>query len=197
MEFIQLAQKRYATKAYSSTKISAEKIAELKEILRLSPSSINSQSWHFIFISSPELKERLAQVSLFNELKVRECSHLVVFCHSTVERFEQQAERVLSERTQAYYDTIIKTQGDEAVSVWTQKQVYLSLGYFLSACASMGIDSTPLEGIDIKAFNEILQVDGYRVLVAAAIGYRDPQDKNQPSITPKSRLPLSEVIEER
>lgn len=43
MSFLDLAKNRYTTKTYSDKKIDANKIEELKEILRLSPSSINCQ----------------------------------------------------------------------------------------------------------------------------------------------------------
>ena len=44
MSFIKSIQNRYTTKKYNvSKKIENEKIEELKEILHLSPSSINSQ----------------------------------------------------------------------------------------------------------------------------------------------------------
>ena len=44
MSFIKSMQNRYTTKKYNVTKkIENEKIKELKEILQLSPSSINSQ----------------------------------------------------------------------------------------------------------------------------------------------------------
>ncbi len=43
MSFIKSMKNRYTTKKYDNTKkIDAEKIQELKEILQLSPSSINS-----------------------------------------------------------------------------------------------------------------------------------------------------------
>ena len=49
-------EQRYTTKKYDvSKKIENQKIEELKEILRLSPSSINSQPWKFTFVSDKEL----------------------------------------------------------------------------------------------------------------------------------------------
>lgn len=61
MAFLETAKERYTTKKYNSTeRITADKIAELKEILRLSPSSINSQPWRFFFISDGETKTKLA-----------------------------------------------------------------------------------------------------------------------------------------
>lgn len=79
MDFLQLAQNRYTTKLYSSKRVSDEDIAKLKEILRLTPSSINSQPWQFVFISDEATKEAFAKVSFINEERIRQASHLVVF----------------------------------------------------------------------------------------------------------------------
>ena len=57
MDFLQLAQNRYTTKHYSDKRISDSDIAKLKEILRLAPSSINSQPWQFVFISDKLLRK--------------------------------------------------------------------------------------------------------------------------------------------
>ena len=73
MEFINLSKSRYTTKKYnSSKKISDNEIEELREILRLSPSSINSQPWKFFFVSNEEIKKQLAEVSYFNEQKIKD-----------------------------------------------------------------------------------------------------------------------------
>ena len=80
MSFLDLAKGRYTTKRYNANKkISAEKIHQLKEILRLSPSSINSQPWQFSFVSDEKTKQDLASASFFNKQKINEASHLVVF----------------------------------------------------------------------------------------------------------------------
>ena len=57
MNFLDLSKSRYTTKKYNpELKISEEKIQQLKEILRLSPSSIDSQPWKFTFVSDKALK---------------------------------------------------------------------------------------------------------------------------------------------
>ena len=183
MDFLELAKNRYTTKKYdSSKKVSEENIQKLKEILRLSPSSINSQPWEFIFISEESLKSQLSQASEFNESKIKECSHLIVFTAlNNIKKFEKDILAYLPE-------------GNIEIKSWFQKQVYLSLGFFMSACASLGIESTPMEGIDNKKYDEILKLEDYSTLFAVAIGYRDPNYTNQPSITPKSRLDINTVI---
>lgn len=197
MSFLDLAKGRYTTKKYDASKVVSEEVIEqLKEILRLSPSSINSQPWHFTFVSKGDVKNKLAAASLFNQHRSEDASHLVVFSViDDVAIFEKQIEANLPEGSVAYYNSVLKPQSETVVKNWMQHQVYLALGFFLSACASMGIDSTPMEGIDINEYDNILKIDGYKPLFAVAIGYRNEADDNQPSITPKSRLNKGDVID--
>ena len=195
MNFLELAKNRYTTKSYRNEKISEDKIQELKEILRLAPSSINCQPWKFYFIDNQDTKNVLAKVSFMNEERVKQASHLVIFSViDDIELFESQMSNYITETAIDFYNKTMKTRGVETVKNWLSKQVYISLGYFLTACASMGIDSTPMEGIDNQEYNKILNLNQYHTLFAVAIGYRNPEDANQPSIKPKNRLPLEKII---
>lgn len=196
MSFLDLAKSRYTTKRYNAKeKIADEKIRQLKEILWLSPSSINGQPWKFFFVSDEKTKNQLANASYWNADRINESSHLIVFSAiDSIEKFEEQIHQNLPEGSVNYYNNFVKPKGETEIKSWLQHQVYLSLGFFLSACASMGIDSTPMEGIKTEEYDEILQLNGYKTLFAVAIGYRNPDDTNQPSITPKSRLPLENII---
>ncbi|MDP9962185.1 nitroreductase/dihydropteridine reductase [Chryseobacterium lathyri] len=189
-------KKRYTVKKYNpQEKISAEQIAELKEILTLSPSSINSQPWNFIFINKPELREQLAEASYFNKGKILDSSHIIVFqVIKNPEDFEKQIEENLPEGSVDYYRTMVKPHGEASIRAWMGHQVYLSLGVLLSACASMGIDSTPMEGIETEKYDRILKNDSYETLFAVAIGKRDENDSNHPETTPKRRLTHEMVI---
>lgn len=198
MDFLELAKTRYTTKKYdSSRKISEEKINELKEILRLAPSSIDSQPWKFIFISDEKLKNELAEVSYHNTNKIKDASHIVVFnMVDNVAFLEKEYIPKLALGSQDYYKNRIKPRGEEGIKIWMSRQLYIALGFFLSACAAMGIDSTPMEGIQADKYTEILKLEGYKTLFAVAIGKRAQDDENQPSITPKRRNPIGFVIEE-
>lgn len=62
MSFLDIAQNRYTTKKYDPNRqIPEEKIRQLKEIIRLSPSSINSQPWKFVFISDKKEKKEIGR----------------------------------------------------------------------------------------------------------------------------------------
>lgn len=198
MNFIESMQKRYTTKKYDATKkIEAEKIDELKKILQLSPSSINSQPWKFTFVSDNETKNKLAKASFFNQSKIEDCDTLIVFSRiDNVDLFEKEISENLPEGSVNYYKQFIKPLPKEQITAWFDKQVYLALGVFLSACAHMQIDSTPMEGIEPNKYDEILNEIDYKTLVAVAIGYRKLDDSNQIEIKPKSRKNLNKVIEE-
>lgn len=198
MSFLDLAKSRYATKKYDPTKkISEEQIEELKKIIRLSPSSINSQPWKFTFITNEAVKSELASESYMNENSIKDVGLLVVFSvMENIEHFEKRNLSVLPEAwVTGFYEPMIKSNGDLAVKSWMENQVYLSLGYFLSACVSMGLDATPMEGINREAYKQILKQDGYAPLFAVTVGYADKSDWAHPNNLPKSRFDLDEIVQ--
>ena len=199
MSFLTAMQNRYTTKNYDSTrKIDPATIGELQQILRLTPSSINSQPWKFVFVSDPEIRKQLSGVSWHNTQKVLDCDTVVVFTRiDQTEAFEAQIERELPEGAVNYYREFIKPMPEEQIKAWFNRQVYLAVGVLLSACAEMGIDSTPMEGLEPEKYDRILDLDGYATVVAVAIGYRDPSDFNQPDRKPKSRMALERVVRVR
>tara|TARA_R110002167_G_scaffold71998_5_gene202881 strand:+ start:89 stop:691 length:603 start_codon:yes stop_codon:yes gene_type:complete len=197
MNFRSIAEKRYTTKKFdASKKISKDKIEDLKHILKLSPSSINSQPWLFTFVSHSETKNALADASFFNAPKIKNASHLVVFSvQDNLEQFERHVEDNLAEGSVNYYKQFVKEQPAEKTINWLSQQVYITLGFFLAACAAMEIDSTPMEGIEPEKYKDILKIKDHKVLFSVAIGYRDIEDGNQPELVGKSRLSTEKVIQ--
>jgi len=196
MSFKTSMQNRYTVKNYDNTKkLEKSKIEDLKEILRLSPSSINSQPWKFTFVSETKTKDALAEASYFNGPSIKNCDTVIVFSRiDSKEHFEKHLNANLSEGAINYYNGFMKEWTEEELTIWFSKQVYLAIGVFLSACAEMGIDATPMEGIEQEKYNEILKQDGFSALVAVTIGVKDAEDYNQISKNPKSRLKLEEVV---
>lgn len=197
MNFIESMQNRYTTKKYTPTKkIQNTEIQDLKEILHLCPSSINSQPWKFSFISDAEMRNALSAHSWLNTNKVLNCDTLIVFSRiDNIPLFEKRIADELPEGAVAYYNEFIKPQSPDEIKDWFSRQVYLALGVLLSACAEMGIDSTPMEGIVPEQYDRILQHKDYTTLVAVAIGYRAPDDNNQPHLRSKSRTDIANVVD--
>ena len=57
MNILKTLQERYTTKRYDPTlRLSEGELQQIREILRLAPSSINSQPWAFDILSDEETK---------------------------------------------------------------------------------------------------------------------------------------------
>lgn len=214
MDIAKIATSRYTTKAYDPHKrIGAAQMEQLKTLLRFSPSSVNSQPWHFVIVESSDTKAKLATATTGpyggNEQKVLNASHVVVLCARS-ELDDAHLERVL---LQEENDGRFKTDDAKAMQIrgrgfyvnlhrndlhdtqhWMEKQVYLSLGTLLFGAAALGIDATPIEGFDRKVMDEVLGLSerGLRSVVMAALGYRSDDDFN--ADLPKSRLPQDAIF---
>lgn len=80
---------------------------------------------------------------------------------------------------------------------WMDKQVYLNIGQFLLGVATLGIDATPMEGVEVSVLDEEfgLREKGHSSIVVVALGYSD-SDKDFKSKLPKSRLPYETILTE-
>ncbi|WP_010136587.1 nitroreductase family protein [Ochrovirga pacifica] len=196
MSFLKAIENRYTTKVYDSAKkIEESKIQELKEVLRLSPSSINSQPWEFVFVQDVATKETLSKVSQHNHEKVMNCDTVVVFRSiDNLTAFSKELKERLPEYAYEFYRVAAEHQSEDAMKEWMTKQVYIALGMFLSACAALGVDATPMEGIESEAYDKIVGNTDFKTVLAVAIGQRDAEDFNQPSKKPKIRKALNQVV---
>ncbi|MEW7314478.1 oxygen-insensitive NAD(P)H nitroreductase [Buttiauxella gaviniae] len=216
MDIIQSAASRYSTKAFDpSKKISEENVQKVKDLLRLSPSSTNSQPWHFIVASSDEAKARIAKATsgfyVFNERKVLDASHVVVFCAKTAidethlskllsqensdGRFASHQAMEGQHKGRSYFVNMHRFDLKDAQH-WMEKQVYLNVGNFLLGVSTLGIDAVPIEGFDARILDEEfgLREKGFTSLVIVPVGYRSAEDFN--AGLPKSRLEFSEILTE-
>ena len=101
--------------------------------------------------------------------------------------FTKERTASLSESAQAFFRSAILSRGDEGVQDWMRRQAYIALGVLLTSVASLGIDSTPMEGIQLDEYDRLLGQAKYRPVLAVSLGKRTQDDSNQPSITPKVR----------
>lgn len=204
---------RYTAKKYDQQKrISSEDMAVIKEAIRLSASSINSQPWKFIVIESDEGKQRFHDtfqiMHQFNQPHAQTASHTILLAYDPKFTKEKFAKRVDAEVTSghlpadryemfmgAYAFAEANTDETGFNGNWTKAQVYIALGNLLHTLARLGIDSTPMEGVDAGLIGEMFkdELDGHVCEVALAIGYhQDGEDYNHG--LPKARLATDDVI---
>lgn len=214
MDITQIAARRYTTKVFDSEKqIDARLMTQLQTLLRLTPSSTNSQPWHFIVAASDEDKAKIARATTGpysgNEPKVVNASHIIILCALT-ELDDEHLQRVLEQeerdgrfktpeareaqrRGRGYYVNMHRNELHDTQQ-WMEKQVYIALGTLLLGAAALGIDATPIEGFDRSVLDDTLGLRerGLSSVVLAALGYRSDDDFN--AALPKSRLPADELF---
>ena len=213
------AKKRQSAKAYDpSKKISAENIEKIKELLRYSPSSVNAQPWHFVIACTEEGKNRVTKGTdnfyPFNSKSILDASHVVVFA-SRLEATENHLQNVLTqEERDGRFDADpegfkegmdsgrkmfinLHKEDFKDVQHWMDKQVYLNLGQFLLGVSTLGIDATPMEGVDRNALDKEfgLREKGFSSLFVVTLGYSDAENDFN-ALLPKSRLPYSDILTE-
>ncbi len=207
--FLEISKNRYTTKHYDQDKkISQKDIDTLLEIARLTPSAVNIQPWHFYVGSTQKAKELIfPAIPDFNIPRIRDCSHFIVLCSKTkMTKDEYDALTEQEDKDGRFGDPKLKEaigshrmefgQMHEKLgdfSQWTAKQVYLVMAALLYGAASMGIDSTPIEGMDFAKADEILRLKDTNLqsVGIVTLGYRK-DDSN--ALRPKSRLAKETII---
>ena len=198
---------RYATKQFDASKtIPAPVWQALEGSLVLSPSSYGLQPWQFFVVTNPDLRAKLRPHS-WNQTQVTDASHLVVFAIpdkvdvSYMEKYLARIAEVRSVTIESlgfYRDMmmadVIAGPRQAWVNEWAARQVYIALGNFMTSAALVGVDTCPLEGIDPREYDAILDLPamGFNTIVACAAGYRSADDKY--ATLPKVRFEKSDLI---
>ena len=211
MDVVTASQKRYSTKKYDTGRhIDDATMAKVEALLRESPSSVNSQPWHYVIAGTEEGRDLVARAAdekfAMNSEKLRHASHVVVFCmrddiddahlqalvsqEEADGRFANADARTATAQSRGYFVNLYRPRLKE----WMARQVYLSLGYTIMGAAALGLDSTPIEGIDTDRLDELLHLreKGLRSLVVLSLGYHASDDFN--AKLPKSRLTAEQII---
>ncbi|WP_343582992.1 oxygen-insensitive NAD(P)H nitroreductase [Herbaspirillum sp.] len=214
MSIVQFAKKRHSAKAFDpNRKIPAGVIAELRELLRFSPSSVNSQPWHFVLASTDAGKARIAKAAEagfpYNVSKIVDASHVLVLCTRTAiteahleallaqeehdGRFANADAKAGQRGSRLSYSDLHRYDLKDAQH-WMDKQVYLALGTLLLGAATFEIDAVPMEGFNAKVLDEELglRAKGFTSTVLVGLGYSGAGDFN--AKLPKSRLPEATVF---
>ncbi len=214
MDLLTASQSRYTTKAYDASKqIPAEQFQRLLEVLRLTPSSINIQPWHFFIADHSAAKARIAKALIgkyaYNAPKVLDSSHTILFCTQadiTAQHLEdiltqddllgrfkdEQAKQTQNNGRLGYVDYYRNEKGD--IQRWAENQTFIALGQALLAAGIEGIDATPIGGFDEAIISEELGLEekGLIPSVIMTLGYRSESDFN--ATLPKSRLKAEQIF---
>jgi nitroreductase len=197
---------RYAVKKFDAARAIPNPLWNaLEEALLLTPSSYGLQPWKFFVIDDPALRAQLRPAS-WGQAQVTEASRFVVFA-ARKDFSAVDVDRLIARVAEVRNAPIASLEGYRKMMLgllarpqadreaWVAKQVYISLGNFMTAAAALGVDVCPMEGFDPAQYDRILGLPekGYTALVAAAAGYRSDEDVY--AKMPKVRYARPEVVE--
>ena len=203
-QLLEQLQWRYAVKRFDPTRrVPDETWQTLEKSLILTPSSYGLQPWKFVVVTDPAIKAKLPSIS-WNQKQPQDCSHMVVLAArktmdaSYIDSFIDHLclTRKLEPQAMAGYRRLLINIIDNMQSHldWNTHQVYIALGQLMVSAAMLGIDTSPMEGIDRDQYDQVLGLVGtdYTSAVGCAIGYRHPEDSQAHAV--KVRFAADDMI---
>ena len=204
MKLIEDLNWRYATKKYSTHKVSEDDLEKIIDAINLSASSTGIQTYRLFVIENPEMRKELGSDS-FNP-QIVEASHLLLFAafdsisQETIDNYIQLVAKVREmpvEDLAGFKSALgaLLTRTDDENFIWSAKQAYIALGTGLIAAAALHIDATPMEGFNTEKFDEVLGLKekGLKSVVLLALGYRDEENDKYAKLK-KVRVPKEEFV---
>lgn len=206
MELLDRLKWRYATKAMNGKKVTQEKIDHIIEAASLAPTSSGLQPFEIMLITNQDIKEKIKPIA-WNQSVITDCSHLLVFAAwdtYTADRINKMFNLtdsirvVKNEGWENYRQLLLSSypqQDAETNFNHAVKQAYIAFAMSITAAAFQSVDSTPIEGFDSAALDEILGLreKGLRSCVILALGYRDTENDWLVNLA-KVRKPIKDLV---
>ncbi len=202
--FMEAMDFRHACKIFDDTrKISKEDLRFILEVGRKSPSSFGMEPWKFLVIQDEKIKAKIRPFC-WDQVQITSCSDLIVVLAKVedvkpssgvpLKRFQRRD--MPQEKIDFYLDVYTNhlkdtLSSDENIFSWTARQCYIAMGNMMTAAASIGIDSCPIEGFEKQKVEKVLNLDTskYQLAVIVPFGYRVNEQSKQ------LRVNFDEVVE--
>ncbi len=206
MELLDKLNWRYAAKAMNGAKVAEDKIERILEAARLAPTSSGLQPFEIFVIKNQAIKEKIKPIA-WNQSVITDCSHLLVFAAwdtYTEDRINYMFD--LTNEIRGFKNEGWENYRQMLLNAYPQKdaeenfnhaakQAYIAFSQAITAAAYEEVDTTPLEGFDPAAVDEILgfKEKGLRSAVLLPIGYRQ-EDKDWLVNLTKVRKPMKDLV---
>lgn len=188
MELLEKLNWRYATKAMNGTKVAQNKIDIIIEAASIAPTSSGLQPFEIMVITNQEVKKQIRAIG-WDQSVITDCSHLLVFAawdNYTPERINKMFDLTntvrgfKNEGWEDYRQLLLNSYPKRDAEVnfnHAARQAYIAFSQAIAAAAFEEVDSTPMEGFDPDALDEILNLrkKALRSCVILALGYRDTE----------------------
>lgn len=200
---------RYATKKMDpARKVPADKLERILEAARLAPTSSGLQPFEIFVVTDPAVRARIQPIA-WNQGQIVDGSHLLVFAawdDYTAERinamfdYTNTVRGFRNEGWENYRNQLLNSYPQRDAEVNFQhaaRQAYIGLAAALIAAAHEEVDSTPMEGFDPAALDEILGLRArhLRSVAILPLGYRLPEQDWLVNLA-KVRRPREQFVNE-
>lgn len=190
MNIIDKLKWRYAVKKFDANrKLTEEQVNTLKEAFNLTATSYGLQPIKLVVIHNKEVQEQLLPYS-FNQQQITQASHLFVICiqdnyttkevteyFNLVKKIRNTPDEILNP-FKDFLTAEIQKKTQEELSISNKNQAYIALGNLLTVCASLDIDSCPMEGFIPSKYDEVLALENHNLksVLVLPVGFRADDD---------------------
>lgn len=145
-------------------------LRELYRLVSLGPTSANSSPARFVFVTSPQAKEKLAPLaSSTNQAKILAAPVTAIIAQDT--RFYEEMHRLFPIRPQMA-DLFRDTPGLSETTA--ARNSSMQAAYLIIAARALGLDTGPMSGFDNAAVDEAFFPDGrFKSNMICSLGYAD------------------------
>ena len=192
------AESRRSIRKYEAAPIPKDELLDLLRLAARAPSAFNVQSWRFVVVTDPELKQKLAAAAYNQQQIVNAPATIVIYSdmESALERMpesmhpgmpqDQRDAGVASFRARFASQSVDEREG------WGLGQANIALGYLLLLAEAKGLATSPMLGFEPGKVKALLGLPEHvRLPALVAIGY--PAEEG---FAPH-RLPIESLVEFR
>lgn len=162
MTVAQAIRSRRSIRRFKDETIPEADLREMLTLASLAPSAFNAQTWRFVVIQDPALKEELRAAS-FGQAQVTNAPAVIVVysdMENTLQTVEDTAHPGMGEEGKAKQrSTFDRSFGSQTVpqrGQWGLAQANIAFGFLMLAARSLGYDSVPMLGFQAERVREIL-----------------------------------------
>lgn len=168
MSFLEIAKKRYSCRKYRNEKVEEEKIEQLLEAARISPSAKNLQPWHFVVIQDPHHLQEIK--SCYHGEWINSAPMIIVAC---------------GDHKGAWYRADGKNHADIDIAI--------AVDHLTLAAADIGLATCWVCKFDVIKCANILQLpEGVEPITMIPVGY--PLDQADTDRYKLNRKKLQDIV---
>lgn len=166
MNFLDLVKKRYSVRSYLPRAIEADKMNYIMECVRLAPSAVNYQPWHFSIVTDAE--KLAALKSTYPREWIQTASCIIVACTDHQEAWHR------------------KMDGKDHADV----DIAIAVEHLCLAAAEQGLGTCWVCNFDASRCKEVLSLpESWEPAVLIPIGYATEE-----AVPEKRRKTLNEIV---